>query len=64
MGAEVAYGADTGRLRGVASGLSGLARQVADVEQAGSSQLGTLVESWVGDDMEVFAGDWREASRS
>lgn len=62
MGAEVAYGADTGRLRGVASGLSGLARQVADVEQAGSSQLGTLVESWVGDDMEVFAGDWREAS--
>lgn len=62
MSGQVTHGADTGRLREIASGLSGLSKQVAGVEQAGSSQLGTLVESWVGDDTEVFAGDWREAS--
>lgn len=61
MGTQVTHGADTGRLREISSGLSGLSRQLAEVEQAGSSQLGTLVESWVGDDADVFAGDWQHA---
>lgn len=41
MSAQVTHGADTGRLREIASGLSGLSKQVAGVEQAGSSQLAT-----------------------
>lgn len=61
MSTQVTHGADTDRLRQIAEELSGSARLVLQVEHAGTSQMGVLVESWVGADTHQFAADWQAA---
>lgn len=58
MSAGVSHGADTDRLLRIAEELSGSARAVQQVEHAGTSQVGVLLESWAGGDVDLFAADW------
>lgn len=58
----VSHGADTGRLRAAAEGLSALGQRAANVEGAGTTQLGVLVQAWVGADTDRFAADWHYAA--
>ncbi|CAM3969206.1 DNA/RNA non-specific endonuclease [Janibacter anophelis] len=61
MSTGVTHGADTDRLRAVAQDLSGSARTLLQVQHAGASSMGVLVEAWAGADTEVFAADWQRS---
>ena len=52
-------GMDIARVREVASQLKTEAGRIDEVNQNGTTQVGTLGENWLGNDSEQFASSWQ-----
>ncbi|HIZ96996.1 MAG TPA: WXG100 family type VII secretion target [Candidatus Janibacter merdipullorum] len=57
-------GMDIARVREVASQLKTEAGRIDEVNQNGTTQVGTLGENWLGNDSEQFASSWQDASKA
>lgn len=60
----VTHGADTERLRSIATQLGTSAQRARDVGAMGSGSIAVLLEAWQGADVGHFAGAWDAAGRS
>lgn len=57
-------GMESGRVREIAGQLTQQAGKVGEVNQNGTTQVGTLNENWLGKDSEQFADQWQQAATS
>lgn len=60
----VTHGADTERLRSIATELTGCAQRARDVAAMGNGSIGVLAQAWQGPDVEHFVHSWEGAGRS
>ena len=57
-------GMDPVRIREVARQLTTESGKIEEVVTNGTTQAGTLVENWLGNDSEQFASSWQDAVKS
>lgn len=57
-------GMDPVRIREVARQLTQQSGKIDEVVTNGTTQAGTLVENWLGNDSEQFASSWQDAVKS
>lgn len=64
MAGNLTDGMDIGRIREVAGNLKTESGRIDEVNQSGTTQVGTLGENWLGPDSEQFTQSWQDASRA